>query len=180
MTRLKSALASLAPYLLAAIVAAAFLATARPSLAGDSLLAAAATTTAPVLRRPLAKNGQLSAGDIQWVEAETKRLPRDAILEETLLVGMVAQRNLRAGRVLRTRDVAEPVAVGKGDLVSIVYATRFMTLTARGRALSSAPVGGAVRVVNAHSKQTIEATAVAPGLVTARPFGHAQITGRLQ
>lgn len=145
----------------------------RGAYAADGLLANAQTLSAPVLRRPVPRGDMIERADIRFAEAETRRLPRDVVLELEEIVGMVAQRNLRAGRAIRTRDVAEPLAVAKGDLVSIVYSTPFMTLTARGRALTSAPLGGVVRVVNGHSRQTIEATAVAPGLVSARPVGRA-------
>lgn len=151
-----------------------------PAAAGDGLLADALSVSVPVLARPVARHDQIGRQDIRWVEAQTKRLPRGAIVDDVDLIGMTAQRNLAAGRVMRSRDVAPPLAIRKGDLVSIVFQTPHMTLTARGRALEGATAGSAIRVLNAHSKRTIEATAAAPGLVTTQPIGHAQIAEALR
>lgn len=147
-----------------------------PAAAGERLARAdTISLMAPVLRRPIARDAVIRERDLLWVEVDPDRLPRQVILETDEIVGMAAKRGLRAGRPIRTRDVEEPVAIKKGDVVAIVFKTENMTLTARGRALESAPAGQGIRILNAHSRRTIEATAIAAGIVSANPLSHAEI-----
>ena len=166
---------------LAALSGLFFMALQMPAAAGERLARAEAVMLmAPVLKRPIARNAVIRERDLLWVEIDAERLPRQAILEADRIVGMAAKRGLRAGRAIRTRDVEEPVAINKGDVVAIVFMTDNMTLTARGRALEAAPTGQGIRVLNAHSRRTIEATAVAPGIVSANPLSHAEIVEAMQ
>ncbi|MEQ9121315.1 MAG: flagellar basal body P-ring formation chaperone FlgA, partial [Alphaproteobacteria bacterium] len=121
------------------------------------------TVRLPTLRQPIARDAVITEGDILWIDTNARRLPRTALLDASSIVGMAAKRYLPAGRAILARDVAEPLAVRKGDLVAIVYTTPHLTLTARGRALEDAAAGEAVRTLNAHSNRTGEATAGAPG-----------------
>lgn len=165
---------------LLAIVFAAFCGLSLPptlAAAGSPQLASnqAETIKLPVLRRPIARHETIAASDIAWTETRLRRLPRTALTDPQELVGMAARRRLNAGRPILARDVQEPMAVRKGDLVAIVYTTPHMTLTARGRALEDAPPGGSVRTLNAHSRRTVEATAIAPGIVATQPISHKQL-----
>ncbi len=179
------------PEALAALVAAILLAT---TLAGDGLAAetrtrfdqsarlpaADALVRLPMLKRPIKREELISESDIVWVDTSARRLPRTALTDIDDLVGKAARRYLAPGRAVLARDVAEPLTIKKGDLVSVVYTTPFLTLTARGRALEDAPTGDAVRVLNAHSNRTVEAMAVAPGLVATRPISHKQLAEALK
>jgi len=138
------------------------------------------TVRLPTLRRPIARDAVITEEDILWVDTNARRLPRTALLDASAIVGMAAKRYLPAGRAILARDVSEPLAVRKGDLVAIVYTTPHMTLTARGRALEDAAAGEAVRTLNAHSNRTVEATAVAPGIVATRQFSHSELAEALR
>lgn len=138
------------------------------------------TVRLPVLRRRIDRYETIAANDIAWTETSIRRVPRNAITDVDELIGKAARRRLNAGRPILARDIQTPLAIRKGDLVAIVYTTPYMTLTARGRALQDAPAGGAVRILNAHSRRTVEATAIAPGIVATRPFSHAQLAEAMQ
>ncbi len=138
------------------------------------------TIRIPVLKRPVSRDDLIGAGDIDWVETSLRRMPQTALTEADSLIGMAAQRRLQPGRAILARDVAPPLAVRKGDLVAIVYTTPFMTLTARGRALEDAAAGATIRALNNHSKRTVQATAIAPGIVATRPLSHAELAEALR
>jgi flagellar basal body P-ring formation protein FlgA len=178
LTRLPLSLAVLAAVALVCVFAAGDSAAAQrkddPPIGGESA-SAGDTVSLPMLKRPIARDDIISADDIVWVDTNARRLPNTALLEEDELIGMVARRHLQAGRAILARDITRPLAVKKGDLVAIVYTTPFMTLTARGRALEDAPAGAPVRILNAHSNRTVEATAIAPGIVATRPLTHAEL-----
>jgi flagellar basal body P-ring formation protein FlgA len=129
----------------------------------------------PMLKRPIARDEIISADDIVWYETSARRMPGTAMTEAESLIGMAAQRYLPAGRVILARDIGAPLAVRKGDLVAIVYTTPYMTLTARGRVLEDAAAGASVRTLKSHSNRTVEATAIAPGIVATRPITHEQL-----
>lgn len=138
------------------------------------------TVELPILKRPLQKGEVISESDLVIVETSARRLQRSALTELDSLVGKAARRYLPAGRAILARDVATPLAVRKGDLVAIVYTTPFMTLTARGRVLEDAAAGESVRTLNAHSKRTVEALAIAPGIVATRPITHQELAEALK
>lgn len=115
------------------------------------------TVELPVLNKPMKKGEIIGDGDIEWLEWQARRAPRDVITDVAELVGLAARRSLRPGLPLRARDVNEPIVVVKGSAVSLVYRTPFMVLTAGGRALEDGAMGSIIRVLNSQSKIVVEA-----------------------
>ena len=115
------------------------------------------TVELPALNRLLKRGEIIGDGDIEWLEWPARRTPRDVVTDLADLLGMAAKRSLRPGRPLRERDVQEPVVVAKGSLVSLVYRTSNMVLTAGGRALENGAMGSVIRVLNSKSKVVVEA-----------------------
>lgn len=115
------------------------------------------TVELPVLNRPMKKGEVIGEGDIEWLEWQLQRVPRDAVTDMADLVGMAAKRWLRPDSPLRARDVGEPIVVTKGSAVRLVYRTSMMVLTVSGRALEDGPLGGFIRVLNSQSKVVVEA-----------------------
>ena len=146
-------------------------ANARQQLAANS----GDTIRLPVLRRAIARYETITENANAWTKTALRRVPRAALTDPAALIGMAARRHLNPGRAIMARDVQIPLAIRKGDLVAIVYTTPFMTLTARGRALQDAAAGAPIRTLNAHSKRTIEATAIAPGIVATRTISHEEL-----
>ena len=115
------------------------------------------TVELPVLNRTMKKGEIIGDGDIEWIDWQVKRIPRDAITDVADLVGQAARRSLRPDSPLRARDVGEPIVVTKGSAVSLVYRTPMMVLTAGGRALEDGAMGSVIRILNSKSKVVIEA-----------------------
>lgn len=111
----------------------------------------------PVLNKPVKKGEVIGEGDIEWLEWQVRRVPRDAITDLADLVGMAARRSLRPASPLRARDVGEPIVVAKGSAVRLVYRIPSMVLTVGGRALEDGAMGSVIRVLNSHSKIVVEA-----------------------
>ena len=98
------------------------------------------------------------------------RLPRRQVgaqrpLDPEQIVGMAARRALRQGQAVAAADFSRPIAVTRGDTVTIVYESTALTVTSRGQALESGSVGDLVGVLNPQSKRTIHATVAGPGKV---------------
>lgn len=111
----------------------------------------------PVLKRRFKKAEVIEESDIDWVRMRADRIGRNVVTDAGELIGKAPRRLLRAGTMIRSGDVHEPVLIEKGDLITMVYRTPFMTLSARGRALEDGNRGKAIRVMNLQSKKTVEA-----------------------
>jgi flagella basal body P-ring formation protein FlgA len=104
-------------------------------------------------------------GDISETKLPRERLASDAILNPQQLIGKAARRILRAGETVRTGDIAEPVVVHKGELVTIALNTPGMQLTAQGKAVEDGAMGASIRVANTQSSRVIDAVVAGPNQV---------------
>ena len=84
-------------------------------------------------------------------------------------IGMEAAVNLYAGRPIRPGDLRPPAIIERNALVTIRYDHGGLLLVTDGRALDRAAVGEPLRVLNLSSRNTVTATALAPGLVSVGP-----------
>jgi flagella basal body P-ring formation protein FlgA len=119
----------------------------------------------PVLTRRLNRGEVIGRGDVDLVELPRDGLARNVVLDPDALVGMTPRRLLSANTPLRPGDVAPPVIVSKGTLVTLVVRTDRMLITARGKALQDAAQGETVRVLNIRSRSTIEGVVQGPNQV---------------
>jgi flagella basal body P-ring formation protein FlgA len=123
----------------------------------------------PVPVRALNREDVIGQRDIQWVQVSADRLDPNVITEEGQLVGMAPRHLLRAGDPVRTSDVQPPVVVSKGALVTMMYKTSFMVITARAKALQDGAKGETVRVMNLQSKRELEAVVASADMVVVQP-----------
>jgi flagella basal body P-ring formation protein FlgA len=126
--------------------------------------AVAADPTAVFAKRTLRVGAVVSPEDV-----ELRSLPEHrgagvaASLEE--VVGYEVRRNLYANRPVMVEDVGAPTVVHRNSLVTLAYRSGALELTALGRALDSAGLHEAIRVVNVDSRLTVVGTVTAPGMV---------------
>jgi len=85
------------------------------------------------------------------------------------VIGMEARVNLYPGRPIRAGDLAPPALVERNELVTIRYEQGGLLIVTEGRALDRAAHGEPLRVLNLSSRNTVTATASAPGLVIIGP-----------
>jgi flagella basal body P-ring formation protein FlgA len=117
-----------------------------------------------------------SPADISEAKLPRERVASDAITNPQQLVGKAARRILRAGETVRAGDIAEPVIVHKGDLVTITLNTAGMQLTAQGKAVEDGAMGASIRVTNTQSNRVIDTVVAGPNLVV---VGSGAIPSRL-
>ncbi len=116
----------------------------------------------PVPRQRIAAGREIEKGDIEWIAVEQNKVGADMIDQVDDLVGMAAKRDLAPGQPVRARDLGKSVLVAKGAMVTLVYRTPLMTLTAIGRAIEGGSRGDVVSVMNLQSKKTVFATVTGP------------------
>lgn len=125
--------------------------------------------------RTIARGETLNASDVT-----IERRPRDAQFNDVLgemraAIGKVAKRTLVAGSVLRSGDVQREEVVGRGDIVTIVYEARGISISLRGRANEAGAVGDTIAITNIQSKRVLQGTVTGPGRVNVSPHGGGQI-----
>lgn len=109
----------------------------------------------PVLARSVSRNAVIGNQDIKWMKMRSDRLGTGVVTDADGVVGMAARRSLRAGEPVRARDLERPSLVSRGDAVTMIMHTPFMTLTAVGRALEDGAEGEVVRIRNERSRKTV-------------------------
>lgn len=127
--------------------------------------AAIVTTPVAVLVRPIARNEVIAADDVLVERRDRRFVDGGALSDPDRLVGMAAKRPLRAGEAISASSVEPPRIVRRGQLVTLVYQSPGLALTARGRALADAAMGEAVNVLNEQSRRTVEGVAIGPDKV---------------
>lgn len=119
----------------------------------------------PVFNRSIMPGEQITADDIEWIEYPAKRLSNRAIVSAEQLIGMTVRRAVRSDKPINTNEVTPPVAVEKGEAVTMLVRTNAMILTANGRALENGGIGDIIRVLNSKSRLTVDAKVVRSGQV---------------
>lgn len=119
----------------------------------------------PVFNRTVMPGETIQQSDLAWIKYPTNRLNGRAILSSTELVGMTVRRPARTDKPITSSDIVAPVAVAKGDAVTMFVRTQAMVLTAAGRALENGGVGDTIRILNPKSRQTVDAKIIRTGQV---------------
>lgn len=119
----------------------------------------------PVLNRYVAPGETIDAADIDRVAFRSERLTQGVVAEAADLVGKTPRRAIRPQEPVRQIDVALPLVVRKGDLVTIVFETPGLVLTAQGKAAEDGAKGASIRVANTRSGRLLDAVVVGPGTV---------------
>lgn len=119
----------------------------------------------PTLNRILTPGEVIRASDIEWTKFPVRQINARVVLDQSDLVGFVVKRAVRPGKTLFSNDVALPVVVEKGSIVTMIVSTGALSLSASGRALEDGGDGDTIRVMNVKSKQTVDAKVLNSGQV---------------
>lgn len=119
--------------------------------------------------RPIARGEIVGERDVVIERRDRSSLDPGAIVDPAEIVGLAARRSLRAGATVTAAMLEEPKIVRRGDIVTLVYETPGLALSARGRALADAAEGESVSVVNEQSRRTVEGVAIGPDRVRIAP-----------
>lgn len=122
----------------------------------------------PVLNKRMQRNEIIGKRDVEWIKVRKRKIRTEVILDAGDLIGMAARRTIREGLPVRRAEVQRPVLVAKRSIITVLHQTRFMQLTARGRALQDGGKGDIVRVANLQSNKIIEAEVTGLNRVTVR------------
>ncbi|HEX3499863.1 MAG TPA: flagellar basal body P-ring formation chaperone FlgA [Stellaceae bacterium] len=119
----------------------------------------------PVLTRLVAPGETIAAQDIETITLPADRLNQSFVVGAADLVGKTPRRSIRPGEPIRPSDVQTPVVIRRGELVTVVFQSAALLLTAQAKALEDGTQGQAIRVSNTRSGKTLDATVNGPGTV---------------
>jgi flagella basal body P-ring formation protein FlgA len=109
----------------------------------------------PVAARDFGRGEMLAAGDLTFITLTDADVVGNVITDLSEIVGRSTKHAMRAGQMMHSFDIARPVAVERGKLVTIIYSVPMMNLTSQGIAQEPGGVGDAIRVTNNKSNATI-------------------------
>lgn len=119
-----------------------------------------------VPRRAVSRGETIGKNDVV-----VERRPRDGQTGDLIgdprnAIDKVATRVLMAGAPMRAGDVRREEIVAKGDLVTLIYEARGLTITMRGRAGEAGAMGDVISVSNPQSKRVLHGTVSGPGRIS--------------
>lgn len=85
------------------------------------------------------------------------------LLDTAEAIGRETRVALYAGRPVRAADIGAPAVVERNAIITLIYASGGLTITAEGRALDRAGPGDAIRVMNLASRNTVTAVIAEDG-----------------
>lgn len=135
----------------------------RIKLSGDLALFGEVVCTS----RTLPRHSIIRAENLKRVRRNLTVLGPDLITDEAQAIGKEVKTTLQAGAILYNNILKEPEMVKRGDIVSILAATDFITITVPGRVQKAGAKGDLVKVKNLMSRREIFAKVVGPGTVQA-------------
>lgn len=124
----------------------------------------------PVLQGALQNGDVIGQQDIGFIESPAETIAQGTVLKAEDLLGMTPRRLLHAGQPIKGSDIVQPRMVERGKSVTMTFSQAGLILTAQGKALENGSKGDVIRVVNAASSKTIEATVTGAGEVSVQSF----------
>ncbi|MCF8031317.1 MAG: flagellar basal body P-ring formation chaperone FlgA, partial [Desulfohalobiaceae bacterium] len=122
--------------------------------------------TAPVVvaSRDMKRSTVLSAGDLEVEKRDITRSD-DPLLGKRKATGMRLKRSVRSGDILERRNLARPILVQRGEVVTMEASKGRLLLTAKGVARSRGKKGETIKVRNTGSQREILCKVVGSGRV---------------
>ena len=118
-----------------------------------------------VASRSVARDADVTADDVEWVEGSLDGQPLDTPTPMTEILGLRARRAIARGEVVTAALVRTPDAVRAGDPVTLVIRRGPIEARGAGRAVSSGVVGETIRVQRPGSREPLRARVTEPGVV---------------
>ncbi len=105
--------------------------------------------------------------DLVWGKAALA--PADAPADPDAVIGLAAKRPLRLGAAVAGRDVAAPMVIKAGEIVTLTYEADGISLALQAKAVTGGGVGETINVQNVASKKVVQAVVTGPGHAAVGP-----------
>jgi flagella basal body P-ring formation protein FlgA len=119
----------------------------------------------PVPVRALRPGSPIRESDLKWKRVRANSVRNDVVTELSEFVSRETKRPLSAGKMVQRSDLRAPVTVSKGMLVTMIFRTSSMVLTASGRSLETGSTGDFITVRNTQTDTIVDAKILGPNRV---------------
>jgi len=109
-----------------------------------------------VLSRPLQRGEIIKADDLRLQQYDIFSLPSGYIENTETIIGKELSQNLPEGAVLNHRLVRSPVAIQRGQMVTLMARNNVIEVRSEGKALEKGAIGERIRVKNLKSRRIVE------------------------
>lgn len=110
--------------------------------------------------RNINKGEVLTQDMLKTITVRMNRIKPVNVVEADALIGREAKRTLREGKIINDKDIGKVILVHKGDIVSSIYRTAKMQISAKVEALEEGGKGDKIEVRNINSKKVLFAEVV--------------------
>lgn len=124
----------------------------------------------PVLSQTINNGSIIGANDIDYIEIPESDVRPEMVLSADSLIGMTPRRTAYSGKPLKATDLQAPMIIERGDVVTMLFKSGPLVLTASGKALQNGAKGDMIRVTNMVSNETIEGFVTASKEITVKNF----------
>lgn len=122
-----------------------------------------------VATRKLSPGTVIAPGDLRLDRVHVPASAGDLVRDPAQAIGMAVKHAVAQGQAVAVAELARPLAVQKGDRVTMLLQVPGLSLSGIGQALGGAAVGDRVSVLNPASRSVVEAVVTAPGTVLVAP-----------
>lgn len=113
----------------------------------------------------IAKGEIITDNKLKTIAVRTTRMKQIYITEKEKLMGREAKKSLKEGKPVTSRDIGDVLLIKKGDIVTSVYKTPHMVITAKVEAKEDGAEGNKIEVINTKSKKVFYGTVVSKDTV---------------
>lgn len=97
----------------------------------------------------------ISPEALKVLTVRMNRVKPNFLIEKEQLVNKEAKKVLKEGKIVLDREVGSKVLIKKGDIVTVVYKTNMMQITAKVEALGGGSKGDKIEMLNPKSKKVL-------------------------
>ncbi len=118
-----------------------------------------------VATKALLRGQRITAADVMISEWDVSNNTRGYYQEFAEVEGMILRRPMKAGALIHGAALNNPLAIKRGQYVTIIATIGALTVRMKGTALSNGAEGDLIRVKNQKTEKVLEAQISAPGEV---------------
>ncbi len=109
-----------------------------------------------ILKKTTNRNTMLTETDISLEKMDINRLSSGFFSEITQVKGKILTQSLSKGAVLTNNHIKLPMAINRGQLVTLIARNSAIEVRAEGKAMSKGAIGERIKVKNMKTKRIVE------------------------
>ncbi|MBO5442525.1 MAG: flagellar basal body P-ring formation protein FlgA [Alphaproteobacteria bacterium] len=110
--------------------------------------------------RNINKGEVITEDMLKTIRVRMNRIKPANVIDKDKLINKETKKSLKEGKVVNARDIGNKILIRRNDIVTIVYKTDKMQITAKVQAMSDGAKGEKIEVMNTKSKKVLFAEVI--------------------